>query len=191
MLQVAEHALQDRPRPDRHQELRAEAGVGVVLREQRRARGEVEAGAVVERVEPLARTAAHEEVPGHPDAVQLEPAAPTDLEHDHAERDRDAEMAVEHVVEERVARVAVVGRRCRGSPRTRTAASTARRPRSPRHARRERVELREAGVDVEVGVGVRGDEQRGLVERDLGLRARHELGEALGDVQGSTVAPVR
>ncbi len=36
---------------------------------------------------------------------------------------------------------------------------------------------------------VRGDEQRGLVERDLRLRARHQLGEALGDVQGSTVAP--
>ena len=38
-------------------------------------------------------------------------------------------------------------------------------------------------------MGVRGDEQRGLVERDLGLGARHELGEPLGDVQGSTLAP--
>jgi hypothetical protein len=38
---------------------------------------------------------------------------------------------------------------------------------------------------------VRGDEQRGFVERDLGLRSRQQLGEPVGDVQGSTVAPVR
>ena len=95
--------------PDRHQELGSEAGAGVVLREQLGARGEVEPGAVVEGVEPLARTAAHQEVAGHADAVQLQPAPPPDLEHDDAEGDRDAEMAVEHVVEERVARVAVVG----------------------------------------------------------------------------------
>ena len=49
---------------------------------QRGARGEIEAGAVVERVEPLPRTATHEEVTGHADAVELEPAAATDLEHD-------------------------------------------------------------------------------------------------------------
>ena len=67
----------DRPRPDRHQELRPEAGAGVVLREQLGAPGEVEPGAVVERIEPLARAAAHEEVAGHADAVQLQPAAAT------------------------------------------------------------------------------------------------------------------
>ena len=88
-------------------------------------------------------------------------------------------MAVEHVVEERVARVAVVGlvaAEALGHEQQRRQLAG----RQPASAASERVELREARVDVEVGVRVRGDEQRGLVERDLGLRARHELGETLG-----------
>jgi hypothetical protein len=38
---------------------------------------------------------------------------------------------------------------------------------------------------------VRGDEERGFVEGDLGFRAREQLREAIGQVQGSTVAPAR
>jgi Fur family ferric uptake transcriptional regulator len=38
---------------------------------------------------------------------------------------------------------------------------------------------------------VRGDQERGLVERDVGLRFREQGGEASGDVQGPTVAPRR
>src|SRR6185312_13449609 len=95
VLEVAEHALHDVPGADGHQELGTEAGVRVLLGEQRGAAGEVETGAVVEGIEPLARTATDEEVPGHAHAVQLETAATPDLEHHHAERDRDAEVAVE------------------------------------------------------------------------------------------------
>ena len=185
VLQVGEHALQDRARADRHRGTRAERVAGRAARRTRSAQpARSSAGAVVERVEPLAGAAADEEVPGHADAVQLEPDAATDLHHEDAQRDRDAEPAVEHVVEVRVAR----DRRSRTSlpakpsvTNSRVASSSAD---SPAADARERVELREPGVDVEVGMRVRGDEERGFVERDLGLRAREQLGEALGRVQG-------
>ena len=170
----------DRPGPDRHQELRRGSGC------RRACCANSAAQPARSRRAPSWKgsnhspgAAAHEEVPGHADAVQLQPAAATDLEHHDAERDRDAEVAVEHVVEERVARVAVVGlvaAEALGHEQQRRQLTG----RAARGARRERVELREPRVDVEIGVRVRGDEQRGLVERDLGLRARHELGEALG-----------
>ena len=140
------------------QELGAERVVGAgccaksVAHAPRRARAAVEAG------RRTSRPAAHEEVTGHADAVELEPAATPDLEHDDAQRDRDAETAVEHVVEERVAGIAVVGR-VAAEPSDTNSEVDSSPAENPARTRRERVESREPGVDVEIGVGVRGDER--------------------------------
>src|SRR3954451_13944434 len=188
VLQVAEHPFDDRASTDRHQELRPEPRAGVRGREQLGAAGQVEPRASVEGVEPLPRRGADEEVTRHADAVQLQAGAPSDLEHQHAQRDRDAEVPIEHVVEVRVARVAVVGR-VAGEALGDEQMSRELAGRQPRGRCGERVEVAEAGVEIELRVRVRGDEECRFVERDLGLRAREQLREAIGEVQGSTVAP--
>ena len=175
---------------DRHQEVGPEPRAVVSGGEQLGTAGQVEPGAVVEGVEPHAGTTAHEEVTGHSHAVQLQPGAAADLQHEDAQRDRDAEMPVEHVVEVGVAWIGVVGLVAGESfgheqPRRQLV------DRQSCGRLRERVELLEPGVEIEGGVRVRGDEERRFVERDLGFRAREQLREAIGQVQGSTVAPAR
>ena len=140
----------------------------------------------MERVVPLARPGADEEVAWHPDARERQTAAPAHLDHEHAQGDRDTESPVEHRVEERIARVAVVdlvaGKAALHEQelRERTRLGLGR-------IRGERVELREARADVEIGVRVRGDQERRLVEGDVGLGTAHELDETSGGVHERTV----
>ena len=128
----------------------------------------VEAPPTVERVEPGVGLAGllHKEVAGHPDAVDGDAEAPADLDHDDGQRDRDAETPREDVVEVRVAGVAVVDR-VAGKPAFAEQRVPRRRRRRPRARCRQVIELAQRPGDVEVGVGVLGDEERGLVERDL------------------------
>ena len=174
------------------EELRPERRAGVGLREQRRAPGEVERG----RRRGTDRTTRPRRRPRgsgrHPDAVQLQPAAATDLDHHDAQGDRDAEVAVEHVVEERVARIAVVGRRCRGSPR-RTNSSVASSPADEAGARAPRASSSCASraSTSRSGCACAAMSSAASSSAISASGPRQELGEALGDVQGSTVAPVR
>ena len=113
-----------------------------------------------------------------------------DFDHEHAERDRYPEPAVEHVVEQRVAGIAVVD-------------GVAREPAFlEQHAREpggvggvraggELVELAETGVEFEVGVRVRGDEERGPVEGEVGFGPGDERSELLGRLHPRTVLAAR
>ena len=188
-LEVGQHALEDSRRRRGKEVLRAERRVTLQLGEACRAAVGVESAPAIERVEPLVAAGADDEVAGHPDPVERDPCASTHLDHEHAERDREPEVTVEHVVEVRVCRVAVVGRVPRESAR---AEQERRQRRRRRRARRDGklVELREPRVDVETLVRVRGDQQRALVERDLRLRPAHDLGEPFGHVQGQTVRAI-
>ena len=101
----------------REQRAREAARVAVHAREQPAAPFEVVERAAVERVAPhaVARRVHHEEVAGHADAVHRYADAAPDLHHHDRERDRDAEPALEHRVEERVLGIAVVAVVARGS----------------------------------------------------------------------------
>src|SRR5262249_10636187 len=95
--------------------------------------------------------------------------------------DRDAGTPGEHVVEIRVARIAVVD----GVPGETAFAEQCARDvggGGARHVAGEAVQLGERNRKVEIGVRVLGDEQCGLVERDLVRWPPHELREALGRV---------
>src|SRR4051794_25521434 len=147
VLEVGQHPFDDAAWAHRHQVLRTELRAGVRLREELGAAGEIEPGAAVEGIEPLSRATADQEVPGHTDSVHLESAPPTDLQHQDAQCDRDTEATIEHLVEQRVARIAVVG----SVPREPFGDEQERCQLAARHAGacvRERVELGETRVDV-------------------------------------------
>ena len=96
------------------------------------------------------------------------PARRPDLHHEHAEGDRDAEAPLEHHVEVGVARVAVVDGVAReaaiNEQQVRDGGGIGIGP----EVRGEVVEAGALGVDVD-GMVVRRDQQRRLVERDLGV----------------------
>ena len=137
----------------------------------------------MERVEPDVGLAGrlHQEVAGHADAVDGHAAASADFDHHDRQRDRDAQTPREDVVEIRVAGVGVVDR-VAGEPAFAEQRAGDVGGGGPRHGVGKLIELAERPGEVEVGVGVLGDEERGLVERDLVRRPAHELGETLGRV---------
>src|SRR5581483_2888724 len=119
---------------------------------------------------------AHEEVTGHPHAGERHVEAPADLEHQHAQRDRDALAPRQHVVEERVPRVlVVVGVATEGVLDEEVPAQAVGVARGA--AVREVVEAREPVGDVDRPYA-RRQEERGLVEADLLLRHLDEAREA-------------
>src|SRR5207253_2808738 len=136
-----------------------------------------------ERVEPDVGLAGrlHKEVAGHADAVDGNAAAAADFDHHDRQRDRDTQTPREDVVEIRVAGVGVVDRVSGKSAFAEQRAGHVGGG-GPGHGVGELIELAEWPGDVEVGVGVLRDEERGLVERDLVRRSAHELGETLGRV---------
>src|SRR5882672_9386339 len=60
------------------------------------------------RTAPAGEPGADDEVARQPDAVDLHAHAPPDLDRQHRECDRNAEPAIEHVVEAGVARIVVL-----------------------------------------------------------------------------------
>src|SRR5581483_7845770 len=62
----------------------------------------------VEDDEPLFERALDEEVAGKGDALEAKPDAPADLHVHDRQADRDADAAIEHLVEEAVARIVVI-----------------------------------------------------------------------------------
>src|SRR5207237_431285 len=73
--------------------------------------GALEPAAAAERVEEhqlVVHTRPHTEVSGQSDAQDFQADAAADLHDEHRERDRDAELPVEDVVEAAVARIVVV-----------------------------------------------------------------------------------
>ena len=178
VFQIAQHAREDVPPAHRLQHRRLqldrlavdlfEAGADVVEVEDRAAveRVDNQLAALVDRLD--------QEVRGEGDAEEVEPGAPSDLEVDHRERDRDAEAALQHVVEKRVARVAVVvaiarkagaheqevGERLHALDRVLGLAQRALR-RAP-----QRRQMLEVVRDVEVGIFLLGDQQGAVGERN-------------------------
>ena len=132
---------------------------------------------------------AQQEVARHPDAVEAQSQPAADLHGQHRERDRDAPPAVEDVVEERVAGV-VVALRLAGEAHVDEQVLPPAGQRRLRAAGGQVVEAAQLTGDVEVGVGVGGDEQGGLVEGQLVLRALHQLREPRGRTHDPTVPPL-
>ena len=191
VVQVGEDPIEDGARRRDRQVVERKLGCVAVHRmEHRAATLDVEYTAAVERVEPHRIIAArgHEEVARHANAAEGDARSVPDFHHQDAERDGDTQATSEHVVEIRVAGIAVVD-------------SVPREPEldeepAPEHGRLvsgslvgECVEVDEPALDVEAGMSERGDEQRGLVERNLALGAADDLGEPRHHVHGSTLPP--
>src|SRR5581483_388997 len=139
------------------------------------------------RVSLRGHRVAHEEVARHADADDRHPDAPADLDGDDAERDRDAEPALDHGVEEGIARVVVVvpvAREAFGHEEVVDDSGE----RSVGTSLSDLVDAVDGTANVETGLGVCGYQQRELVEVDRWLRALHESGEASGQVHTATVA---
>ena len=157
----------------------------------------VEQPAAVERVDEHRRVdlVAQQEVAGHADADERHADAAADLHREHRERDRDADAAVEHLVEERVARVVVVvgvagkpplpNRWATSPSRVGVAAPRRRGRRGGRGRRRRRAP----------GSAWAAMQQRGLVERDAASgprRQRRRSARTLGrpsEAHGSRAVP--
>ena len=143
----------------------------------------VEQRAAREHVAEAARTigVADEEVSGHADAGRGHVETARDFEHHDREGDRDPEPALQHVVEERVRGIVVA---------LDVATESLDREQQPPDAvevgrvagGRERVEPARPVREIECRVHVRGDEQRGKVERRLGLDVTDERRETSRDV---------
>ncbi len=138
----------------------------------------------MERIAPhvAARRVEHEEVAGHPDAVHVDAEPAADRDHQHRQRDRDAEAAFDHRVEERVLGIVVVIEVAREALALEEVDARNASNVGVRAARRERVEAREPRVDVEARVRVRGDAERGDVERHVGGGAVDRRDESLARV---------
>ena len=129
--------------------------------------------------------------PGMPTPCSASPMRRPDLDHQDAQRDRDAEPAVDHVVEQELRGIGVVLGRCRRSPRSRTvraASVVGRRPAADRASSSSRrsqssrsrsgcawAAMRSAASSSGTSASGRGD----------------QLGEAIGRVHGSTRTPAR
>ena len=117
-----------------------------------------------------------QEVTGHADAREVEPEPVPELDADDGERDRNAQPSSHDVVEEGVARIVVVD-------------GVAGERELPEHAvvplvevagwapDRQLVDGRQLAVDVEVGVRMGRDQQRGPRQRDRLVGALDELDE--------------
>jgi hypothetical protein len=123
----------------------------------------------------------HHEVPRQPHAQQLDTHPAGDLDEHHRQRDGDAPPAVQHRVEQRVARVAVV-RVVADETDVVEQVGCHRVERGCRHTLRQRVEPGELFVDVQVAPGMGSDEECPHVEPASLLRPAHQLGEPVGDV---------
>jgi hypothetical protein len=119
----------------------------------------------VERVEQHAVGLRHE-VPGEPDPVDGEADAAPHLDRQHGERDRNAEPAVEDVVQAAVARVVVVVRVAREALLREEHVAEPVDVALP-DAPGEVVETVEDAVGLEVGVLDLRDQQRAAAEVDL------------------------
>ena len=178
-LEVRQHAIEDRNRPNGCKEGWAEPRRVLELSKARDATFVVERDSAVEGVVPTIRTDSDQEMTGHADAVQFDAATTPELDHEHRERDGDPEPAIEDDVEVRVVRVGIVDGVSRvsefGEQFVRERIGLLRIER-----RGKRVELRATLVDVEVGTRVGGDEETRFVESDVRLRAMQKIGESLG-----------
>src|SRR4051794_35688084 len=182
--EVGEHAGEHRARSDRVEVRVDERSAGVAALVQLPCVVGGQDRTLMERVDVRA-VDANQEVPRHADAVQVETAAAADLDHEDAQGDREPEVPIEHDVEVRVARIAVVD-------------GVAREPTRDEQLTREcdgvdgtdlgceRVERSQPRVHVD-GVIVRGDQQGGFVERNVVVGLLHDGDEALGDVHARTV----
>ena len=104
---------------------------------------------------------------GHPDALHVDAEPAADRDHEHRQRDRDPEAARDHRVEEGVLGIVVVVEVAR-EPVVLEEERPQRVERRRRAAPGELVEAGDPLVDVEPGMRVRGDAERGDVERHLG-----------------------
>ena len=147
--------LEDVVRADRAYEDRC----ALVLAEQRAAREHVaeatRAGGITD-----------EEVPGHPDPDGIDADATRDLDHHHRKRDRDAQPAFEHRVEQRVGGIVVALDVAAESLDDEQVVANAVEARAPARGG-DVVEPARPEPEIERGMHVRGDEERGLVERRL------------------------
>ena len=96
-------------RVDRFEVAHIERDAGTQLLEERAATVGVQHQPAVEGIEVGPGSGTDEEVPGHAHAVERDVETPADLDEHHAQRDRDAHAASQHLVEVRVAWIAVVG----------------------------------------------------------------------------------
>ena len=176
-LQVAEHADEDLTRGDRGEPARVQrTAAWAHPGEQRLAAGTVEELAAVKGIEepvPAAAHCAHDEMPRQPDARRLESGPRRHGHVQHRERDRNPEPALDHVIEEAVARIVVVlgvppepllleqeSGDGRGSP-----VHVHTRGDPLRGAMAQRVEPLEPVLNVEPHMGLGGDPQRSLGQR--------------------------
>jgi len=155
------------------------AVAGLVLFVQRAGVLGGEERALVERVDVRA-VGADEEMTRHADPKELEPDTSAHFDHQHAQGDRQPESSVQHDVEVRVARVAVVDGVAREAARHEELARECWRV-DIADVERECIERSQLRVDIN-GMVVRGDQERGFVERDVVVGLLHNRREALRDV---------
>ncbi len=132
----------------------------------------------MERIEPeaVAVGVLHEEVAGQADAVHRNTEPARNLDDDHRQRDRNAALARQHGVEERVLRILVMRRVTAEVVLFEQHVPDFVERRQPRLTR-EVVEPAAPLVDVESLARVRGDAQRRLVEMDRRPVRRNDVRE--------------
>ena len=114
-----------------------------------------------------------------PDALHVDAEPAADRDHQHRQRDRDPEPAFEHRVEKRVLGIGVVVE-VAGEPFALEEVRAQRlEGRVGAPARRARRAAPSHGVDVEPGMRVRRDAERGDVERHSAAGAVHRRDESL------------
>lgn len=188
--QVVEHPMDDGSGRHRVEIARMEEGVGTVEGpEPRLARRRRDPCPLVERVDESVGVVvlAYEEVPGHPDAVEIHADPAADLHEHDGERDRHADAAPQDMIEERVAWIVVVvaiaGETLADEEMLHEAVD-----RRLGTGGGDLVEGGDAGPDVGGGPGPgRRQQQEGLVERNRAV-GRQKVGEAIRGSHGPTVA---
>jgi Fur family transcriptional regulator, ferric uptake regulator len=180
VLEVGEHPVNDGASRSRIEELRPERRPDADPFEQLAASGFVQPATLVERIEPHAGLGADKEVPRHSDRVEVDAAAPSDLDHEHAERDRYPESPLEDIVQVRVPGIGVVvgvaGKALVDEQVRGEGCGVVRRTPC------EVVDLFEYRGYIQLRMCVRGDEQRRDVESNLLVGLRDERSESGGDV---------
>ncbi len=130
-----------------------------------------------------------EEVAGHADAHQGHTEAPTYRHAQHRQGDRHAPAPLHDVVQVRVGGVVVALDRAGEAQILEQVASPALQGRLGA-AGGDVVDAPQLLVDVEVGVGVGGHQEGGLVEGQGILGTLHQPGETVGGVHGRTLPPL-
>ena len=121
---------------------------------------------------------AHNEVPGQADAVDRQSGAAAYVEINDGEGNRDADLALQHLVQKAVARVVVVPEVAAqpvfleetGIEARNDAVRLQLHPQAARNRFRHAVQAPQAGIDIQLGIAFQGDQKRALGQTDFRRR---------------------